>query len=207
MKKIAVILLLISFFLGGFFTAQTLFEKRIQTITLEKEKYKSLSQKIKECPQKECKQDLVLTKEKEKALENIVESKIRFSSKKTQTSPTLATITVTMLGGSAMKVDASDLVFNYSNNLKILKITPGSAFPSYPRIVAENGVLTVTGIATIGDKGIILGTPNETYVTFEVEKIGDIAQKGTLSIDMINTKAFLQGNSVLDENQDIAIEL
>jgi hypothetical protein len=208
MKKIAVILLFISFFLGGFFTSQNILEKRIQVITLEKEKYKSLSQKIQECPQKECKQDIKLTAEKEKALENVVESKIHFSAKKTQTSPILTTVVVTMLGGSAMKVDASDLVFSYTDNLKILKITPGTAFPSYPRIVAENSMLTITGIATIGDKGIILGKPNETYITFEVEKIGDTAKKGILTIDKTNTKAFLQGNSVLDENQeDLRIEI
>ncbi len=206
MKKIAVVLLFVSFFLGGFFTSQVVLEKQIKTISAERDTYKALSQKIKECPKQECKQDVKLTAEKEKVLENVVESKIHFTAQKQSVSPTVQLVTIMMVGGSAMKVDAADLVMNYSNNLKISTITPGKAFPTFPRTIAENGVFTVTGVATIGSDGIVMGTPNEVYVTFEVEKVGDI--KGTITLDKANTKAFLQGNAVLDEKHaDIMIEL
>jgi len=206
MKKIAVVLFFVFLFLGGFFTSQTDLEKRIKTITEERDIYKALSQKIKECPKQECKQDVKLTQEKEKVLENVVESKIHFTAVKSSNSSSAIVVTVTMMGGSAMKVDAADLVMNYSSNLKISKITPGKAFPTFPRMIAENGTLTVTGVATIGANGIVMGTPNEVYATFEVEKVGDI--KGTITLDKINTKAFLQGNAVLDENHaDISIEI
>jgi len=208
MKKIIVSLLFVSFFLGGFFTSQLISEKRIQTITQEKEKYKVLSEKIKEYPEKECKQDINLTLEKVKAIEDVVDSNIYFTFQKSTQSSTQITVVVTMVGGSGMKVDASDLVLQYSNNLKITKITPGTAFPSYPRLIAENGVITVTGLATLDSNGMVLGTPNKTFVTLEIEKMGDLKENATLTVDKASTKAFLQGNSVLDESKtDFTIEL
>lgn len=201
MKKIAIVTLLICSFFAGYLISQKSTERKIQTLTLEKDKYKGMIDAMQQCPKKDCKEELRLTIEKEKSLEDVIESKISFVSRTKRFSSTKTVVTVTMVGGQGMKVDASDLVFLYSKNLKIGAITPGTAFPLYPRMVAEDGILTITGIATIGSGEIIMGKPNEIYVEFEVEKIGDATEKGTITLDTVNTNAFLQSNSVLDEGR------
>ncbi len=143
-------------------------------------------------------QDVCLSMQKKKALEQVQNSKVYFSIKKSQRSAIETDIIISLLGGQSMKMDASDLVLNYTDNLTILEIIPGQSFPTYPRKIAENGVITITGVARLDGNGIKLGEPNTIFTTLRVKKIGDARQKAMITVNTTKTSAYLEGNVVLD---------
>lgn len=198
LKKIALFFLLSLFYACGFFTAITLGRQEAGKIELEKKQCLSQLKQVSETMKKTSDQDLNLYAKKAITLENVVESKTYFSFKKIQLSSTKFEITISLIGGSTMKADASDFVMKYTDNLKIEEIKTGTAFPSYPRKNIINGEITVTGIASLDNSGIKFGEVNNVFSTFIVEKKGDIKQKGILSIDKERTQIFLNGKSVLD---------
>lgn len=143
-------------------------------------------------------QNVCLSAQKEKVLEKVQDSKVYFSIKTSQTSAVETDIIISLLGGPSMKMDASDLVLNYTDNLTVLEIIPGQSFPTYPRKIAENGVITITGVARLDGNGIKLGEPNTIFATLRVKKTGDARQKATITVSTTNTSAYLEGNAVLD---------
>ena len=208
MKKIIVFSLFFLFFVGGYGTSQFFADGKIQTILREKNQCLEQINNVSSTSQKNCKVNAAIAQQKAVALEKVVQTGVHFSSHVSHVSATKSEITVQLQGGKDMKVDASDLVMHYSQNLTVLSITSGNAFPIYPRSLAENGVITITGVASIQDSGILMGQPNSTFATLWVEKTGDSKQKGTLIIDSVNSKAFLQGKSVLDlSTSDMQISL
>ncbi|MFH0772877.1 MAG: hypothetical protein V1922_01025 [bacterium] len=200
MKKIVVFSLLILFFLGGFFTSAILTKKEIEKTNEAQKQCQSHLLQALSAPKKESEQDIYLYAQKIKALDNIIASTVYFSPQISYLSATKKEVIISLLGGAAMKADASDLVMRLSDNLKILEIRSGTAFPSYPRKISSDGIVTITGIASLDGAGMKLGQPNQIFITLLVEKTGDVKQKGKISVDKLNTKVFLQGNSILDPN-------
>lgn len=146
------------------------------------------------------KEDLNLYVQKTNAMEQIVESKMYFTTSVSYISNTKTKIVISLKGGKSMKADASDLVLSYSPNLVIQEIVPGVTFPSYPRKVVNAGELILTGVASLSGNGIKLGEPNTVFATLIVEKKGNQKQTGILSVDTTRTDIFLEGVSVLDRD-------
>lgn len=175
--------------------------REINKTVQERKQCQSQLQQTLSAPQRTSDQDLELFAQKAKILDTIVESKMYFTPRISFLSDTKKEITISMVGGKAMNADAGDLVLNYSNNLKIIQILPGQAFPLYPRKVVTNGELAITGIASLENNKIKFGEPNKIFAILRVEKIGDIKQKGILSVKKTNTNVFLEGKSIFDPNK------
>ncbi len=97
-------------------------------------------------------------------------------------------------------MDAADLALSYSDNLTFSQILPGTAFPSYPRKIASEGAIIITGVASF-NTNIQFGESNKVFVTFVVEKLRDKNQKGTISIDVANTKVYMLEKSIFNESK------
>ena len=200
LKKCIIFLLFILFYLGGFYTSETSTKKKVTScIQTEKLCQSQLKQTI-VLAKKNTTQDICLSTQKEKALEKVQDSKVYFSIKTSQKSEIETDIVISLLGGLSMKVDASDLVLNYTDNLTILEIIPGQSFPIYPRKIAENGVVTITGIARLDGSGVKLGESNTVFATLRVQKTGDIKQKASITLNTTNTSAYLEGRAVIDSS-------
>lgn len=192
------VLLFPLFFAGGYFISEKNIQKKIQSsVVVEKECMLQLKQAL-DLAKKEIKKDICLSVQKEKVLESVEETKVYFSSKTTKRTPTEFDVAISLMGGDSMRIDASDLVLNYSENLSIIEMIPGPALPSYPRKLSESGVIILTGIARLDGDGITLGQPNNIFVTLHVKKTGDSKQKGIITVNKNDTNAFLQGNAILD---------
>lgn len=200
-KKIVAFFLLFLTFIGGFIVSQIITKKELKEITAEKNTCISQLQQVVSQPKRVNEKDLNLYVQKTNALANIDESTLYFSPKISKQSPSRIEVVIMIIGGSGMKADASDLVMKYSNNLKIIEVLPGQAFPSYPRKVIGDGEITITAIATLGNNSVKLGEPNKPFATLIVEKTGASLIKGTISIDKVNTQIYLQGKPVFDPDK------
>lgn len=198
LRGILLVLLFPLFFIGGYYTSERTMQKKIQSSISQGKECKTQLQQALGLAKKEIKQDVCLSVQKEKALEKVEETQVYFSSKVVRKSPTVVDVEISLMGGNSMRIDASDLVLNYSENLKITEMIPGPALPSYPRKLSEGGVITLTGIASLNGNGIIFGQPNNIFVTLHVEKTGELKQKGVITLNKTDTNAFLQGNPILD---------
>ena len=176
-------------------------QKKVQSSIVQEKECKLQLKQALDLSKKEKIQDVCLSAQKEKELENVQESKVYFSSKVNKKTPTEFDVVISLMGGEAMRIDASDLVLIYSDNLTIEEMITGPALPSFPRKLSENGVITLTGIARLDEDGITLGQPNNVFVTLRIKKTGDSKQKGTITTNKNDTNAFLQGNSILDGEQ------
>lgn len=198
MKKIFVFLLFPLLFFCGFFVSENNMQKKIENIGIKEKQCQSQLKQTVVMAKKDQTQNEYISIQKEKELEGIVESKVYFSSKISRISATETEVNISLMGGADMKIDASDLILDYSDNIKIISIIPGSAFPSYPRKLLEGGKITVTGVASLNGTGIKLGQTNQIFVTLRVEKMKDLNQKGTITLNKGGTSAFFQGNPILD---------
>lgn len=196
------------FFIAGFLTSDYLVKKDVTALLNEKSQCQSLLAKSSSSPSCLSEQDLALYVEKEKVLHQTLVSPVYFSSQVRVLSPTKKEITISLQGNSAMKIDSADLSIAYPNTIHVVSILPGTAFPSYPRMVREKNIILISGVTTINETNFIYGKPNTLFATLIVEKIVPPAQKEVLTIDSKNTKIFFKGESVLDEIKNITkIEL
>lgn len=200
-KRMAVFILLFITFLAGFFVSQNISRKEIDRIISQKNECVLKAQSGATLTRTISDEDLNLYFQKRKMLESTVESRLFFSPRVTKTQAGKTEVDIQLAGGANMKADASDLVLKYTNNLHILEIKPGTAFPLYPRKAIREGVLTITGVAALSGGNLAYGESNKPFITIVVEKVGPPAQIGLLSVDKINTQIYLQGNSIFDASK------
>lgn len=102
-------------------------------------------------------------------------------------------------------VDAVDLVLTHKDTLKIKEIRKGTVFVSYPRLIDENGVVTITGIAMPQGNTFVYGKTGEIYATLIVTIT---EAKQTLDLNTKDTQAYFNATPVLDFTSSFAqIEL
>ncbi len=142
--------------------------------------------------------DLYLYAQKTKAMDEITSSEVYFSATKTQLNSRRFQIDFYLSAKDGMKVDGADLVLNVNRNLIIKKVTKGQVFPQYPRLVYTKQQATITGLASLSGNLVKLGQPNRIFTTVVVEKIIP-NQSAKISIDQASTKAYLNGEAVLNQ--------
>lgn len=202
-KKLLVFLFLFLFFICGFYTSQQIIQKEVVKAATENKQCQSQLQDVLATNRKTSTQDLNLFTQKTQELEKVVESTVYFSSQSTPLSDTKTKVVISLIGGDSMKSDASDLMMRYSENLTILEIIPGDAFPSYPRKATTSGEITITGIASLENNEIKFGEPNKVFTSLIFEKTGNLKEKGTITIDKGVTQIYLQGKSIIDANKTL----
>ena len=204
MKTIIVSLLFILFFIAGFFTSEIISQNKKEPPVQPQVQCKSQLKEALIIERQTASQEAMLLEVKKKAVEDVVESHLYFTSQVISLSPTKSKIIISLIGGAQMKTDASDLTILYPpEHIAIREIQQGASFPLYPRQLAEGGVITITGIARLMGETIQMGEPNRIFVTLVVEKIGTAGESPPLSIDGNRTSVFLQGKSVLNIGKSV----
>jgi len=128
------------------------------------------------------------------ALDEKKSGQLFFSAKSTQLPGGDTQIEITLDGNPATSVDAVDLVLTYNNDTVVKEIKKGTAFPSYPRTLAKNGSITITGIALPMGNTISYGKVGSLFATITVNK-----KPGTaLILNTKNTQAYFNGAPILD---------
>lgn len=205
LKRGIVFLFFFLFFLAGFFTSENLIRGEVND---EMKKNEECQSQLKQAriPRKVTDQDVSLSIQKSKALESVISSTLFFSSRVSRSTSNRIEVVISMEGGAHMKADAADLVLTYSDNLRVIEVLPGKAFPSYPRKTYNDHSITITGLASFGSNGVTLGQANELFATVVFEKMG--SEKGVVSIDTSNTNVLLEAKPVLDSDKSFSkIEL
>jgi len=141
--------------------------------------------------------DFYLYAQKTKALEQVVASSVYYTTRVSKLSDSQVQVDFYLLGGERMKVDAADLSFNLDPNLELVQLNKGETFQNYPRLVKTNNHATVTGIASITGNSVLLGEVNKIFLSAIIKKINP-ELSSRLTIDFENTKAYLQGEPILN---------
>jgi len=152
---------------------------------------KGLNSKIKEMTTIQINQ---LEEQKKAGLAGKKEGLVYFSQKTIPLSNNEVQIDIFLSGEKNTSVDAADLVLSYTPTLRIREIKKGSAFPSYPRNMYKDGVITITGLALPQGNTVTYGKTGEVYATIILEK----QAKGTVEINTKNTQAYFSGTPILD---------
>lgn len=121
-------------------------------------------------------------------------SLVYFSQKTTPLPNNEVRIDISLNGKKDTSIDAADLILSYSSTLSIMEIIKGSAFPSYPRSMFQDGVITITGIALPQGNTVTYGKTGEVYATIILKKQG----RGTIEINTKDTQVYFGGTPVLD---------
>lgn len=132
--------------------------------------------------------------EKQTALSEKKEGTVYFSAKSILLPGGDTQIDITLNGEGDVSVDATDLVISYPSGVEIKEIKKGTAFPSYPRALAKNGSITITGIALPMGSSITYGKVNELFATIIVNKKTDVK----MNINTKDTQAYFNGEPILD---------
>ncbi len=119
---------------------------------------------------------------------------VYFSQKTTPLPNNEVRIEISLNGGKDTSIDAADLILSYSSTLSIMEIIKGSAFPSYPRSIFQDGVITITGIALPQGNTVTYGKTGEVYAVIILKKQG----RGTIEINTKDTQAYFGGAPILD---------
>lgn len=141
--------------------------------------------------------DLYLYAQKNKAMENISNSQVYFSAVKKELNPKTYRLDIYLSAREGMKVDGADLVLSYESNIVINQIIKGQVFPQYPRLLAEDNQIYITGLASLAGNTIKLGQPNKIFVSLIVAK-KETSKPAILNVNQTDTKAFLNGEPVLN---------
>lgn len=165
-----------------------------QQVALNKMTVKNLEEKV---VQLQTRQSKTILEEKQKQAESIKAGLAYFEAKVTSLDARRKQVDVYLNGITA--VDAVDLVLKYDDTVAIEEVRKGTVFQSYPRLDAENGTVTVTGIAVPQGNGFLYGKTNAIYTTIIVEVKSSPAG---LLLDTQNTKAYLNGSPVLDASSN-----
>jgi len=142
--------------------------------------------------------DLYLVAQKAEALKNLSDTEVYFSAVKKPLSANRFYVEIYLSAQENMKVDGADLVINLDPNLTIANLQKGSVFPQYPRLIIDNNQIIITGLASLSGNNLKLGEPNQLFASFEVYK-NSSAKAPTITVDQNNTKAFLNGEYVLNQ--------
>jgi len=194
LQRNLIFLLLILFFIVGFFTSEYLAKKDLEKILVEKTQCQTAlisspsSQDIVNATER----DRIIQQEKQQI--NTPASLVYFTHSVKQISSIRSEVEIRLMGAKDMKVDAADLSLKYGEGLTIVEIRKGSSFSSYPRALAQMGQLVVSGITQ--------NAMNAPFVTLIVEKKSSQASE-LLTVDGPNTKVFFRGVSVLDMSMSI----
>jgi len=143
--------------------------------------------------------DFYLHAQKTKAIKEIFPSDVFFQATSNYIGQNSYQVDIYLKGEPNMQFDAADLVL-ITDNLQVKKITPGSTFPKYPRKVNKNEQIAVTGTASLNSNVLTLGKPNKLFVSLTIEK-KDPEKKGELIMNAVETKVYLMGNYVLDDQK------
>ncbi len=203
LKKRFVFVMFFFFFICGFFSAQYLASSNPQGMQT-KEQCAAQIQQVRAASQGVSKEEVKLYVEKEKILQEVVDSPLYFVSSTKTISPSRFEVTFSLKGGTAMKTDAGDLTLSYSSNLDVVEIKTGETFPQYPRKVISDGEVIITGVASLAGSSVTLGKSNTVFATIVVEKNGFTNGKSTISLNKAKTQFYLQGKSVLNEQSSFA---
>ena len=142
--------------------------------------------------------DLYLVAQKAEALKNLSDTEVYFSAVKKPLSANRFYVEIYLSAQENMKVDGADLVINLDPNLTIANLQKGSVFPQYPRLIIDNNQIIITGLASLSGNNLKLGEPNQLFASFEVYK-NSSAKAPTITVDQRSTKAFLNGEYVLNQ--------
>jgi len=97
-----------------------------------------------------------------------------------------------MLDTEGEEVTGTDVTLNYdATKLKVVTLTPGTIFGSYPIKSASAGVITFTGIITTGSQTGYTGSGTFGTVKFKV------LQTGTTTLDFDFTKGAVADSNVV----------
>lgn len=166
-------------------------DRLVDQLARSSEMEKSLTNKVEEMNVLQAKR---LEEQKKAGLAGKKEGLVYFSQKTTLLPNNKAQIDIFLTGGKNILVDAADLVLSYSPNLSIKEIKNGAAFPSYPRSIYQDGVITITGLALPQGNLVTYGKTDEVYATIILEKQG----QGTVEINTKDTQAYFNGTPILD---------
>lgn len=140
-----------------------------------------------------------IVEQKQAALADYKDGLVYFSQKVTRLSANQLQVDIYLKGDPKTTADAVDLVMSYPQDIHIKEIRKGSSFASYPRLLDQNHVVTITGVAMPQGNTFVYGRVNELYATLIVEKEPGSAE--SISLDTKNTQAYLDGSPVLDFTQ------
>jgi len=108
-----------------------------------------------------------------------------------------------LLGAPTQLIDAADLAVEAGPNLRLVSAQPGETFPQYPRMSIESTRAVFTGVAGLmSGNQKDYGQPNRVFVSLVVEKI-DPALPATLLINTTDTKAYFNGEPILNKKQSL----
>jgi len=142
--------------------------------------------------------DLYLVAQKAEALKNLSDTEVYFSAVKKPLSANRFYVEIYLSAQENTRVDGADLVMNLDPNLTVANLQKGSVFPQYPRLIADNNQIIITGLASLSGNNLKLGEPNQLFASFEVYK-NSSAKAPTITVDQNSTKAFLNGEYVLNQ--------
>jgi len=189
MKSLVIVLLAI---LVGFTTVFFAYSRQAAQVIKPTEK-----QKKQALPTLSAEEE-TLAKQKKQILAEIEDGQVYFATLKTSLKENLYQIDVYLSAKPEMKVDAADLIIRTDKNLTIEEVKKGQVFADYPRLINEKQTATITGIAKLGQDKIVFGEPNQIFASLLVSK-NKTNLPAKLTVDTENTKAFLNGQMVLDK--------
>jgi len=111
-------------------------------------------------------------------------------------------VSVYLQGDGRAAADAADLRLDFGNNLEVVEIKTGTAFPLYPRKVIGKNYLLITGLASLANNNVVFGQPGKLFADITIEASGTASnQKHSLSLNKSDTKIYLNGESVFDDKK------
>lgn len=176
-----------------FFATKSFYEKRLEEIKKEVDIYKEmLSDKENQTRNLS---DIFFLSQKAKAEVSVKKTDLYFSYKMNKLESGLFKISIYFEGDNKAAADAADIKINLKN-LEVKSIFPGKAFPSYPRSLAKDNYLLVTGTAVLQGSSFVYGKP-ELFAELTIGKT-DQTEKSEAVLDLEGTKVYLGGESVFN---------
>jgi len=204
MKRLVVCILLLSFlFIAIWLAENCLYQKKVGSIEAKKDIQQTQLTK-KQLPTL-TQTDVSFITKRDKVLETIIKSPLYFSVKTQKFSVNRWTITIKLEGEIKGAADAADLRLELPENLTVSNIKVGPAFPFYPRKVAVNNYLLISGVASADNNQMVFGEPNKIFAELTVQTINNQLDIKKIVVDKNDTKIYLNGESILDINKSIKI--
>lgn len=151
--------------------------------------------------------DIFLYGQKEKKAAESKKGKLYFSYEKLSISENTWQITIKLDGDDNVAADAADLQLD-SENLEIVDVAPGDAFPSYPRYTKSGRSVIITGVSAIEKNNITFGMSGKTFAIIKVTVKPQEAGRSSFTVNLSGTKIYFSAQDILDRDRNFTqIEL
>ncbi|OGG25730.1 hypothetical protein A2960_05265 [Candidatus Gottesmanbacteria bacterium RIFCSPLOWO2_01_FULL_39_12b] len=196
-KKYIIVSSLLIIYISSFIFLNSYYTKKIRLLTQEKNSCQ-IAQVLNPTPHLEL-NDVFLYGQKMKAVLSSPTEMMFFSNTHNKIDGNSWQIIINLEGNSDQLTDSANLQLDYDNGISDIQITPGDAFPLYPKIIQNKTMLSITGIATISQNNITYGQSNKIFATLLVHP-NPTVKKAILTINN-NSKIYFLSQNILDQER------